>query len=376
MFGRLFLPYRSRRPKTFQIFKNLFCNKTTLPIEVKVQSFLQKLKQKDRRTLAKAITLVESSNPSDREISRRLLDQILKQQKQNQTQSSFRVGLSGPPGVGKSTFIETFGLHVLGSSTTESTESSRLAVLAVDPSSNRTGGSILADKTRMYHLSKDDRVYVRPSPSRGTLGGVTKTTNEAILLCEEAGFDIILIETVGVGQSEIAVSDMVDMFVLLVPPAGGDELQGIKKGIVELVDMIIVTKDDGDLKPAAKKAQYEYMSALKLLKPKSSFWNPAVIRCSSLDGSGVDSVWRKIKEYRKIMEENGEMQRNRASQRKIWMWKLIEEEFWHRLKNHPSIKSILSTLESRVEEGSLNPTIAAEEIIDVFRNGFKDFKHK
>jgi len=212
-------------------------------------------------------------------------------------QITFRMGLSGSPGVGKSSFIEAFGLLLLK-------KGYKVAVLAVDPSSSRTGGSILGDKTRMVHLSRADNAYVRPTPARGTLGGVAKNTTEAILLCEEAGYNIIIIETVGVGQSETTVEQMVDMFVLLVPPAGGDELQGFKKGIVELADLIVVNKSDADFERAARFAQFEYMNALKFLTPKSSFWKPKVVRCSAITQYGLENVWQIAATFLHELEKN------------------------------------------------------------------------
>ncbi|KAK3835094.1 MAG: methylmalonic aciduria cblA type [Linnemannia elongata] len=317
------------------------------PRDDSVKGLLSGLIQGDRYALARAITLVESSNPRHRVQAQELLSEILKRestlasqqkttlanstpsldkkladadsnstntqqssaQQQGTTGSdekkdqsirlgkSFRIGLSGPPGVGKSTFIEAFGMYLVS-------KGHRVSVLAVDPSSARTGGSILGDKTRMTELSRHDMAYVRPSPSRGTLGGVARNTTEAITLCEAAGYDICLVETVGVGQSETMVADIVDMFVLLVPPAGGDELQGMKKGIMELSDLVIVNKSDGALVDSARYAQIEYTSALKFVKAITSYWKARVIRVSSMGGpeAGVGLAWDTMKEYFDIME--------------------------------------------------------------------------
>ncbi|KAJ8407681.1 hypothetical protein AAFF_G00275380 [Aldrovandia affinis] len=235
-----------------------------------------------RACLAESITLVETQHPRKRQLAQALLQRVLDHRRQQEELSggkplAFRVGLSGPPGAGKSSFIEVFGKMLTGSG-------HKVSVLAVDPSSCTTGGSLMGDKTRMTELSRDMQAYIRPSPTSGTLGGVTRTTNEAIVLCEGAGYDIVLVETVGVGQSEFAVADMVDMFVLLIPPAGGDELQGIKRGIIEMADLVVITKADGDLLVPARKIQAEYTSALKLLRKKSKTWNPKVTRMSSLTG--------------------------------------------------------------------------------------------
>lgn len=258
------------------------------------------LEQGDRYALSRAITLVESYRPDHRLSAQKLLGRILEAEREKATQmppppSTLRIGLSGSPGVGKSTFIEAFGMHLVNSG-------HKVAVLAVDPSSTRTGGSILGDKTRMTLLSREDNAYVRPSPSRGTLGGVARNTNEAIVLCEAAGFDVILVETVGVGQSETMVADMVDMFVLLVPPAGGDELQGLKKGIVELSDLVLVNKADGPLENAARNAQLEYTSALKYVKRDTGPWTSRVMRVSSQTGKGINEAWDAMVEYFNVMK--------------------------------------------------------------------------
>ncbi|XP_063192794.1 methylmalonic aciduria type A protein, mitochondrial isoform X4 [Chroicocephalus ridibundus] len=259
--------------------------------------------QGHRACLAEAITLVESTQSRKKKIAQVLLQKVLsyhrEQEKLNQGKPlAFRVGLSGPPGAGKSTFIECFGKML-----TE--RKYKVSVLAVDPSSSTSGGSLLGDKTRMTELSRDMNAYIRPSPTRGTLGGVTRTTNEAILLCEGGGYDVVLVETVGVGQSEFAVADMVDMFILLLPPAGGDELQGIKRGIIEMADLVAINKADGDLVVPARRIQAEYVSAMKLLRKRSKVWRPKVMRISAKTGEGISDMWDKMTEFRDLMLTSG-----------------------------------------------------------------------
>ncbi|XP_065760654.1 methylmalonic aciduria type A protein, mitochondrial isoform X2 [Muntiacus reevesi] len=272
-----------------------------------------------------------------------------------------RAGLSGPPGAGKSTFIEYFGKML-----TE--RGHKLSVLAVDPSSCTSGGSLLGDKTRMTELSRDMNAYIRPSPTRGTLGGVTRTTNEAILLCEGGGYDIILVETVGVGQSEFAVADMVDMFILLLPPAGGDELQGIKRGIVEMADLVAITKSDGDLIVPARRIQAEYVSALKLLRRRSGVWKPKVIRISARSGEGITEMWDKMKEFWEVMLVSGELAAKRQKQQKVWMWSLIQENVVEHFRTHPAVREQIPLLEERVLSGGLSPGLAADLLLKAFKS--------
>jgi len=248
--------------------------------------------------------------------------------------------------------------------------------LAVDPSSIRTGGSILGDKTRMAELSNNNNAYVRPSPNRGTLGGVTRTTSEAIVICEAAGYNIVLIETVGVGQSEIAVEDMVDCFTLLVPPAGGDEIQGIKKGIVELADILIVNKADGDLIPVATRAEAEYSSALKLLRPKSENWTPKVLMCSSKTNTKIDIVWETMVKFKDIMQKKSEYQLKRAQQRKSWMWKMVKQELIDAFQNHPRTKQLIPFIEKEVLAGLISPTKAADRLLSEFLKTNSSNNHK
>ncbi len=309
----------------------------------------------DRRALARAITLIESTRPDHREQAEELLIRLLPH-----TGQSIRLGISGVPGVGKSTFTEAFGLHVIA-------EGHRVAVLAVDPSSQRGGGAILADKTRMAELARSPGAFIRPSPSGGTLGGVARRTREALLACEAAGFDVILVETVGVGQSETAVADMTDMFLLLLQPGAGDELQGIKKGIMEIADLLVVNKADGELEAAAKRTAAEYGAALRLLRPASPNWTPLVIRCSALTGSGIAEAWRMVATYRERLGASGETAARRAEQARVWMWNEVHESLVAALRVHPDVKAMIAGLETRVAAGEITPTAAAQNLLQTFR---------
>ncbi|XP_075470277.1 methylmalonic aciduria type A protein, mitochondrial isoform X3 [Ascaphus truei] len=286
-------------------------------------------------------------------------DRIHPCQEEGDSSGAASEGLSGPPGAGKSTFIECFGKML-----TE--EGHKVAVLAVDPSSSTSGGSLLGDKTRMTELSRDMNAYIRPSPTRGTLGGVTRTTNEAILLCEGGGYNIVLVETVGVGQSEFAVADMVDMFVLLLPPAGGDELQGIKRGIIEMADLVVITKADGDLLGPARKIQAEYVSALKLLRKRSKSWKPQVMRISARNGEGISELWKKMVEFQMSMLTSEELITKRTNQQRVWMWNLIQENVLLHFRNHPAVKDQIPLLEQRVRTGVLSPGLAADLLLKAF----------
>lgn len=310
----------------------------------------------NRRALARAITLIESTRADHRAAAETLLHRLLPH-----SGRSVRVGITGVPGAGKSTFIEAFGLHVVE-------QGHRLAVLAVDPSSPRSGGSILGDKTRMEELGRDPRAFIRPSPSSCTLGGVARRTREAMLVCEAAGFDVVVVETVGVGQSETAVCDMVDMFLLLLVPGGGDELQGIKKGIVELADAIIVNKADGDLANAAARAARDYGSALHLLSPASAAWTVPVLTCSALMKSGIDEVWAKVGEYRYAMESAGSFAGRRAAQARSWMWSEVAETLLSSLRGDGRIAAMLPEMERRVTTGELAPGTAARTLVETFRS--------
>ncbi|XP_027722807.1 methylmalonic aciduria type A protein, mitochondrial isoform X2 [Vombatus ursinus] len=315
--------------------------------------------QGQRASLAECITLVESTHSRKRELAQVLLQMVLnyhrEQEQLNQGKPlAFRVG------AGKSTFIEC-----LGKMLTENGH--KISVLAVDPSSSTSGGSLLGDKTRMIELSKDMNAYIRPSPTRGTLGGVTRTTKEAILLCEGGGYDIILIETVGVGQSEFAVADMVDMFVLLLPPAGGDELQGIKRGIIEMADLVAITKADGDLVVPARRIQAEYTSALKLLRKRSKVWRPKVVRISAKTGEGITEMWDRMKEFQDLMLASHELIARRRKQQKVWMWNLIQESVLERFRNCSAVKDQIPFLEEKVASGDLSPGLAADILLKAFK---------
>ena len=309
------------------------------------------VKLNDRASLARAITLIESTREDHQQEAQALLTQLLPQ-----TGKSIRIGITGVPGVGKSTFIEAFGLHVIG-------QGHKVAVLAVDPSSTLTGGSILGDKTRMSLLAQNENAYIRPSPTGGALGGVARRTREAMLLCEAAGYDVIFVETVGVGQSETEVADMVDMFMLMLLPGSGDELQGIKKGIVELADLIVVNKADGDLALQAKRVRSDYSAALRMLHPASPNWQPKAITCSALNGDGIAEVWQAVQQFREAMKESGELQRQRAAQGVHWMWKEIRETLLSRFLNDKNVAAKIDEMEKAVRAGKIAPTAAANELL-------------
>ncbi len=304
----------------------------------------------DRAALARAITLMESRRPDHREAARALLQELMPR-----TGKAVRVGITGVPGVGKSTTIDT-----LGSMLTE--KGHKVAVLAVDPSSTRTGGAILGDKTRMARLAADPNAFIRPSPSSGTLGGVAAKTRETMLLCEAAGFDVILVETVGVGQSETAVADLTDFFLVLMLPGAGDELQGIKKGILELADLIAVNKAD-DASAKAKAAAAEYKAALHILAPASPTWTPPVLTVSGLTGQGLDELWTKVLDHRRRLEATGELASKRRAQDTKWMWALVHERLHERLAHDPALRERVPEIERAIAEGTLSPNAAASEIV-------------
>ena len=313
---------------------------------------IDQLKSGNRRALAKAITLVESKLDLHREQAQDLLNTLLPD-----TGKSVRIGITGIPGVGKSTFIEAFGLHLIS-------QGKKVAVLAVDPSSPIRGGSILGDKTRMELLSREENAFIRPSPSEGALGGVAQKTRETMLLCEAAGYDVILVETVGVGQSEYEVAAMVDFFLVLMLPNAGDELQGIKRGIMELADALVINKADGESVNLAKQTLSHYKNALHLLSG-DSFWQPRVQTCSALEKKGIDDVWSMIGEYQTLANDNGAFLGKRARQNRDWMKKLIQEMLELKLKQNPKIKDTLPALEQAVLENQTTPYNAAKQIIDL-----------
>jgi LAO/AO transport system kinase len=304
----------------------------------------------DRRALAQAITLVESIRPDPRAQARALLDELLPR-----TGGSLRIGLSGAPGAGKSTFIEALGLHLIEAGHT-------VAVLAVDPSSSRSGGSILGDKTRMSELGRRAEAYIRPSPSGGTLGGVARRTREALLLCEAAGFDVVLVETVGVGQSEVAVAELVDLFVLVAAPGGGDELQGIKRGIMELADLIVVNKADGDLLPAAQRAAADLKNAVHLMRPKRPGWEVSVLLASSVESAGIDEAWASIAAAIEHLRTDGTLEQVRAEQAVAWMWSELREEAIARMVGDAGGERV-AALEAEVRKGERTPASAVAELL-------------
>ena len=313
----------------------------------------------DRRALARAITLVESTRADHQAEAEALLAELMPS-----TGGAARVGISGAPGVGKSTLIEALGVQLVEAG-------DRVAVLAVDPSSTRTGGSILGDKTRMEELVRRPDAFVRPSPTGGTLGGVARRTREAMLCCEAAGFDVVLVETVGVGQSEVAVDAMVDSFVLLVGPGAGDELQGIKRGIMELADVVVVTKADGELATAAAATAADYANALRLLRPKSEAlaaagWVVPVVECSAVTPRGIDDVWAAIDRHRVVLAASGELERRRAAQAREWMWAEIGSALVERLRADPAAAAEAARLELEVEAGQVPAPVAASRVLDVF----------
>ncbi|MCI0430627.1 MAG: methylmalonyl Co-A mutase-associated GTPase MeaB [Rhodospirillales bacterium] len=308
----------------------------------------------DRRALARAITLIESTRVDHRAEAADLLDKLLPA-----AGKSIRLGISGAPGVGKSTFIEAFGLHVIG-------QDHHIAVLAVDPSSKIGGGSILGDKTRMAGLAADERAFIRPSPAGATLGGVARRTRESITAVEAAGFDVVIVETVGVGQSETAVADMVDMFVLVLQPAGGDDLQGMKRGIVELADLILVNKADGELAAAAGRTAADYQHALRLLRAPTPGWTPEVRRCSALTGTGIAEVWQTVERFCRALSADGQFQRRRSEQAKAALHAELAESLLARLRGDPAVARRFADLEKQVAAGRLSPAAAAEAVTVAF----------
>jgi LAO/AO transport system kinase len=304
----------------------------------------------DRATLARAITLIESKRGDHRKTAHHLVQELLPL-----TGKAVRLGITGAPGAGKSTTIDVLGTYLTG-------KGHKVAVLAVDPSSTRTGGSILGDKTRMAQLAVDPNAFVRPSPSSGTLGGVAAKTRETMLVCEAAGYDVVMVETVGIGQSETAVADMTDFFLVLMLPGAGDELQGLKKGIVELADMIAVNKADGDNIGRARRAAADYRAALNILTPQSSTWSPPVTTYSALTQNGIDELWAQVLAHKKKMTGSGELETRRREQQVKWMWTMLEERLTARLRSDASVRAKLRQAETQVAAGKLAPTLAVEEI--------------
>ncbi|SHV59342.1 Putative kinase ArgK [Mycobacteroides abscessus subsp. abscessus] len=307
----------------------------------------------DRSGLARAITLVESTRQDHRSQAQQLLLEL-----SPEGGNALRVGITGVPGVGKSTTIEALGMYLIE-------QGHRVAVLAVDPSSTRTGGSILGDKTRMGRLSEHPDAYIRPSPTSGTLGGVAKATRETVVLLEAAGFDVILIETVGVGQSEVTVANMVDTFVFLTLARTGDQLQGIKKGVLELADIVVVNKADGEHAIEAKKAARELSGALRLIYPHDTLWRPPVLTMSALENNGVSEMWDTVLQHRAVLTEAGEFEAKRRRQQVDWMWAMVRDAVLDRVLNAPDVKASRADIEQQVREGTLTPALAAEQLLNL-----------
>jgi LAO/AO transport system kinase len=312
------------------------------------------VREGNRRALAQAITLIESTRPEHRAAACDLLERLMPY-----SGGAIRLGISGVPGVGKSTFIEALGNHIVDAG-------HHVAVLTVDPSSAISGGSILGDKTRMETLSRRPEAYIRPSPAGKTLGGVTRRSREALILCEAAGFDVVIVETVGVGQSETRVADMTDMFVLLQLPGGGDELQGIKRGIMELADLILINKADDELQALAGRSAAEYQNALRLLHPRSANWKVEVRTCSARDGVGIAEVWETVLKHRKVHETSGELRTRRALQARDWMWTEVSENLLTALKSDRRVREQIPLLEAAASEGRIPPTVAARQLLELF----------
>jgi GTPase len=321
------------------------------PAPPDISSLICGLRAGERAALARAITLVESKRADHQPWARRLVQSLLPH-----TGAAVRVGITGAPGVGKSTTVDALGSHL-------TTLGHKVAVLAVDPSSARTGGSILADKTRMARLAVDARAFIRPSPAAGTLGGVAARTRETMLLCEAAGYDVVLVETVGTGQSETAVADMTDFFLALMLPGAGDELQGLKKGLVELADMIAINKADGDNAARARVAAAEYCAALHILTPRLAEWQPPVVTYSALTGAGIATLWEHVLDHRRRLTATGAFAARRREQQVKWMWALVEERLHGRLAADATLRTRVPELEEAVASGALSPALAADEIV-------------
>ncbi len=305
----------------------------------------------DRPVLGRAITLVESDREDQKDVAQELLAHLLPY-----TGRAHRVGISGVPGVGKSTFIDALGTLLTG-------RGQRVAVLAVDPTSAVSGGSILGDKTRMARLGRDPNAFIRPSPTGGTLGGVARKTREAMLVCEAAGFDVVLVETVGVGQSETLVSEMVDFYLVLLLAGAGDELQGIKRGILELADMLAINKADGDNEERAERARRAYARAIRLVRPPRGPWKVPVVTCSALTGAGIEALWERVEAHRQIFGESGELDRRRREQLVRWMWAMVEEGLLAGLRNRPAVRDRVAALEAEVRALRTTPTAAARALL-------------
>jgi LAO/AO transport system kinase len=322
---------------------------------IKIHDIADGVRAGNVRALAKAITLIESRNLDHSLAATTLLDELLPS-----TGNSIRIGISGVPGAGKSTFIEAFGMHLLS-------QGHRVAVLAVDPSSQLSGGSILGDKTRMEELARETEAFIRPSPAGQTLGGVARKTRETMLICEAAGYDVIIVETVGVGQSEIAVASMVDFFLLLQIPNAGDELQGIKRGVMEIADAIVVNKAEGDNRPRAELARQQYINALHMLKPKSLNWQVPALLCSALHVEGVTEVWNTVEDFRSRMLKSGELEEKRKLQAGDWMWTLLMEDLKEMFLRDHKVEGLLEQVQEAVATGVTTPSAAARRLLETFK---------
>ena len=327
---------------------------------MQTQDYIDGVLAKNRRIVAKTITLIESSLPSHQEKAKTIVDALLPH-----TGKAVRIGITGVPGVGKSTYIESFGMQLVK-------QGHRVAVLAVDPSSSKSGGSIMGDKTRMERLSLEQQAFIRPSPSSGTLGGVARRTRETMIVCEAAGFDIIIVETVGVGQSETTVASMVDFFLVLMLAGAGDELQGIKKGVLELADAIAINKADGNNIEHARKAKIEYEKALNLLTPSSKIWSPPVLTCSAVTLDGIDEIWQTILDHRKKLESSGELADKRRKQALDWMWALVEDGLRDRFYRNSDVEKSLPQIIKAIEKGKTAPTNAAYTLLNLHDQGFSE----
>jgi LAO/AO transport system kinase len=325
-----------------------------MPPRIDIDQYAQGVLTGSRAHIARAITLVESTRPDHRQLAQRLLIELLPHAGQAR-----RVGISGVPGVGKSTFIDAMGSMLTGLG-------HRVAVLAVDPSSGRSGGSILGDKTRMARLAVDPAAFVRPSPTAGTLGGVARATRESIVVMESAGYDVVLVETVGVGQSETTVAGMVDSFLLLTLARTGDQLQGIKKGVLELADVVAVNKADGPHERDARSAARELSGALRLLRQPGSPWNPPVLTCSAQESRGLDEVWDRLEQHRKTLDGTGALLAKRRDQQVEWVWSMVRDQLLDRLHDHPEVRRLAPGLEREVRAGTLTATLAADRLLEAF----------
>lgn len=321
---------------------------------IDIDAVADAVRSNQRSALARAITLVESTRTDHRDLAQQLLLRLLPD-----AGGSHRVGITGVPGVGKSTFIDALGMQLIE-------RGHRVAVLAVDPSSTRTGGSILGDKTRMSRLAVQENAYIRPSPTSGTLGGVARATRETIVLLEAAGFDVILVETVGVGQSEVTVANMVDCFTFLTLARTGDQLQGIKKGVLELADLVAVNKADGSHATEAKSAARELAGALRLIYPHDAIWKPPVLTMSGIEGTGLDDYWDTVLRHRQVLTAAGEFAEKRRRQQVDWTWTMVDDQLLRRLAQNPAVKAIRGDVEARVRDGSMTAAMAAQALLDAF----------